>query len=107
MLDTSEFKGWPSGDNKPILELAFLPKDIESRYKLLFHRGKDDLDWYMGTYFIDALLGPIVMMRHESTPSDGTILYVDGDVDIDAGIKRICKVLNLERDDILWKATET
>lgn len=102
MLDTREFSGWPSGDGKPVIELNLLPKDMESRYGLTFFREKDDLDWYVGSHFNDAVIGPVVMMRHENSPSSGTIIYVDVGIESIDAIKRIRHVLEITEGEVAW-----
>jgi hypothetical protein len=104
VFDTSEFLGWPSGDCKPALELVFTPNEIESKWNVHFVREKDDLDWYLGSHIKDTMIGVIVMMRHENSQSNGTVLYVDSEVDIIDAVKRIREVFGITQDDIAWEA---
>lgn len=103
MLDTTEFSGWPSGDCKPVLELAFTPEEIESKWNIHFHRDKDDLDWYLGGHIKDRVIGFIVMMRHENSQSIGTILYVDSKIDTPEALKRIREKFDITDSDIAWE----
>lgn len=107
MLDTSDFKGWPNGDGKPILELCLTPVDIENRYRIVFKREKDDLDWLLASHFIDSIVGPIVMMRHENSPSTGTIVYVDINVDSNEALERVKHILGLKITEVAWEAVSS
>lgn len=104
MFDSSEFKGWPSGDLKPVLEIILQLSEIEARYGLVFRREKDDLDWYMGTHINDPEIGPIVLMRHDGSPDKGVITYVDSGVHTSDAIERIIRILEIENEDIGWRA---
>lgn len=100
---TTKFTGWPSGDCKPVLELAFTPKVIESRWGIQFHRDKDDLDWYLGGHIKDEMIGFIVLMQHENSQYIGTILYVDSKIDTPEALKRIREKFDITDCDIAWE----
>ena len=104
MFDTSDFSGWPSGDYKPVLELSFTPQEIESKWNVHFSRDKDDLDWYLGSHIKDTIVGFIVMMRHENSQSNGTVLYVDSKIDIKDAVKRMRDIFSINSHDIAWDA---
>lgn len=104
MLDKKEFKGWPSGDCKPVLEITLNPEDIEKRYGLNFLRDKDDLDWYMGAHFLLKSIGPVVVMKYDNSPSNGTFIYQDSSIDIDIGIEELIYYLELDSSEITWTA---
>lgn len=103
MFDVSDFSGWPSGDNKPLLELRSTPSELTKQYGLQFRREKDDLDWFFASHFIDVELGPVVMLRYENSPAHGTLVYVDAGVDSREAIVRLESVLELDDNDIVWR----
>lgn len=70
-----------------------------------FSRDKDDLDWYEACHWIDSMIGPVAMMRHENSPASGTLIYVDASVDARIAIDRITTVLALNKDDIVWRCS--
>ena len=104
MFNIEKFTGWPSGDNKPVLEVKSTPYEFSKRYHLEFHRDLDDLDYFLGSHLLDAKIGYIVMMRHENSLSEGVILYVDSKVDTVDAIYRIKEILVLSDDDVNWAA---
>lgn len=107
MLIIKDFEGWPSGDCKPIIELNFNPDELASRYSLNFAKEKDDLDWYKGTHFyLEDVCGPIVLMRHENSPTDGTVVYIDSKEDSLNAIARIKDALKIGDCKLLWVTDE-
>ena len=66
-----------------------------------FSRDKDDLDWCEACHWIDSMIGPVAMMRHENSSASGTVIYVDADADARMAIERITTLLALNNDDIV------
>lgn len=106
MFDCKEFTGWPTGDSKPILNLKREPKELEADYGFKFKREKDDLDWFLGSHFIDEKLGPIVLMQHENSPIPGTTIYVDSGLDLNSSIVRLVEIMKLKSGSCNWKASD-
>lgn len=107
MSGATEFTDWPSGDCKPILELGCTPQQAEARWRLVFRRERDDLDWYSGTHVYDENIGYIVMMRYENSPTLGIIVYVDSKITTVDALDRIRNKFDIKESDITWESTET
>lgn len=106
-LDTSLFKGWPSKDCKPLLNLVLEPEQVISRYQLNFVREKDDLDWHQAAHFYDSELGPVVFIRYDNSPMSGCGIYIDSGADIHLATERLIAVLKLDKRDINWSVVDT
>jgi hypothetical protein len=96
------FTKWQSGDRKPVLEIKLLPDDLTKRYELKFREEPDDLDWCQSTHFFDQEIGPVVLLRYQSAPIEGTLCYIDSKIDSQVAIQRIIEDLGLVSSDILW-----
>jgi hypothetical protein len=98
---------WPSGDSKPVLLLRLTPDIMTERYGLEFSRERDDLDWRDASFFIDDVLGPVVLTWYGNAPVKGMDCTVDAGVGATAAISRLIDVLGLVDDDIVWRRDAT
>lgn len=105
MKNPHTFSGWPSGDCKPVIEISYSPSEIESKWGLIFEKDKDDLDWHLATHVYDSVIGFLVFMKHENSPSSGTVLYVDRDVSTKLAIRQICEKFEISAQNVNWSAT--
>ena len=104
MLDTRKFTGWPSRDNKPIIEIDSSIEVIAQTFNLVTATEKDDLGSYKATHFYDDDIGFVVMLMRSDSPVEGVVAYIDVSVDSLSAIRRLTAILGLEEGKIVWKS---
>jgi len=100
----SDFPGWPSGKAKLVIEIRHSPKQIAHLLSIEFRRELDNLDWHLGSFFVDQDLGPVAFQKYD-TPLINTKVFVDSKVDTGLAIQRLKFALDLSDVDIVWRTT--
>jgi hypothetical protein len=101
-LNFEPFPGWPSKDNKPVLEVKIPLHELSEKFEFKVIKEKDDLDFYTATHYIDEVIGPVLLMRYDGEPSYITAFYVDSNVNNQVAVDRIKNVLGINDQDVDW-----
>lgn len=96
MLKQSGWTGFPSGDERVAMEIKLSRSEIENTYSLEFISGEDSLGRLDWTYFNDELLGPVVIVRYENSPSGMAIVYVDSTVALRVAVPHLRALFDLD-----------
>jgi hypothetical protein len=78
-------------------------EELEKRCPLKLFRAQDDLDWFTGAVVENALLQPLLMMRHDGNPKGLTAFYVDVGQRATDVQEVISKIFTFQGDEIAWK----
>jgi hypothetical protein len=96
MLRQSGWTGFPSGEEKVVMELVLSKSDIESRFGLVFISGEDSLGKVDTTYFVDELLGPVAIACYQKSPHGRAIVFVDSRLELKLAVPRLREVFGLD-----------
>lgn len=96
MLKQSGWKGFPSGNEKPAMEIALSKQEIESRYGLSFISGEDSLGKVYSTYFNDEVIGPATIACYEKSPNGRAVVFIDSAVALNEAVPRLLDVFSLD-----------
>ena len=98
---------WPSGDCTPIIATLIEPEALISSLGVQVFRDRDDVDWFVGARFDCDGVGPVLIMRHVSSPEELTAIYVDAGVDIHRAEETVRRALTLDNSDIYWRRSSS
>ena len=91
-LYTSDFTGWPSGEERVVMFIKLQPEAITKKYDLNNWIREEDTQlncFFKAAHFIDeSLHGPVVFMNYENQPQI-TQIYIDAALDINLSIKTV------------------
>jgi len=102
----SDFPGWPSRDNKIVMELVGNLHAIAHAHRWGVNRDIDELGPYEGVHFVDAKIGPVALISYNDGPPDRYFVLVDKEADQSAATARLRQVLDIEDSQIAWPAIQ-
>lgn len=97
MLKQDGWTGFPSGDERCVMEIALSRSEIENRYGLEFISGEDSLGRVDSTYFNDDLLGPVTILCYKKSPNGRAIVNVDSSLALRVAVPRLLEVFRLDQ----------
>ena len=97
---------WPSGDNKPVLELSFSAEEFSRRTGLDFEPIDDDLGPAVATATELPEVGAVLFLKYKEAPADNIAAYVDYKLSTELAIDCLIKSLQLDAKEVVWRRAE-
>jgi len=93
---------FPSGERRPVAELALEPAELTDRYSLEFGDGDDGLDYFRAAAIELPSGQQFLLLRYRGAPTSGTMVYADVGADPAACRKELLGELGLTEADLTW-----
>lgn len=97
-----ENRRWPGGDGVIAGILQLGPDEIRDHCGVQFTAGQDDLDRFQEAALILPSERPVLLMRYDGDPSQGTTVFVDVRDDRSEARSELITALGLANDAFWW-----